>query len=105
MREKFVSHILAQCGKPYIWGGDGRKGYDCSGLIIDGLQAAGSNITDHTSSQLAVIFEHAKTTVAKPGCLTFYGDEKGIFHIMAVANVWSNDTIHLSGLVVVAAEL
>ncbi len=28
-------------GKPYIWGGSGATGFDCSGLVIECLQAYG----------------------------------------------------------------
>lgn len=28
-------------GKPYIWGGTGATGFDCSGLVIECLQAVG----------------------------------------------------------------
>src|SRR5207302_2891257 len=29
-----VSFALAQLGKPYVWGGEGPNGYDCSGLVM-----------------------------------------------------------------------
>jgi NlpC/P60 family len=29
-----ISYALAQVGKPYVWGGTGPAGYDCSGLVL-----------------------------------------------------------------------
>ena len=96
-RVRYVNFLLDQVCKPCLWGGNGPDGYDCSGLVVAGLQYAGVNITDHTAAQLATIFEHKKTDVVKPGCLIFYGDEDGIFHIMSVASVWQGGHYMLIG--------
>lgn len=34
-------YALRLVGKPYIWGGSGSVGFDCSGLVIECLQAFG----------------------------------------------------------------
>lgn len=36
-----VSYAMAQLGKPYVWGGTGPNGYDCSGLIYAAYQSLG----------------------------------------------------------------
>jgi cell wall-associated NlpC family hydrolase len=36
-----VAFAQAQVGKPYVWGGDGEGGFDCSGLTHTAYQAAG----------------------------------------------------------------
>lgn len=47
-----VAFAKAQYGKPYIWGGTGPMGFDCSGLLLQAARAAGmkpvnvSNFTD-----------------------------------------------------------
>ncbi len=46
-----IKYALAQVGKPYIWGGTGPKGYDCSGLLYMAYLSAGLNITRTTLTQ------------------------------------------------------
>ncbi|WP_406714698.1 peptidoglycan DD-metalloendopeptidase family protein [Trueperella pyogenes] len=41
MLEEFMHAIEAQAGKPYVWGADGPASFDCSGLIVYGLQQVG----------------------------------------------------------------
>lgn len=41
MLEKFMQILEAQKGKPYVWGADGPTSFDCSGLIVYGLQQVG----------------------------------------------------------------
>ncbi|WP_374203710.1 C40 family peptidase [Pseudonocardia sp. ICBG601] len=36
-----VTYALAQLGKPYVWGGTGPDGFDCSGLMLASWAAAG----------------------------------------------------------------
>lgn len=38
---KFRDYALAFLGKPYIWGGNGSIGFDCSGFVVECLQAFG----------------------------------------------------------------
>lgn len=47
-----VGFALAQLGKPYVWGGVGPDGYDCSGLMQTAWQAAGVSISRVTSTQV-----------------------------------------------------
>ncbi|MEV4560620.1 C40 family peptidase [Kitasatospora sp. NPDC049285] len=39
--EAAVSYALAQVGKPYVWGGNGPDGFDCSGLVQQAYRRAG----------------------------------------------------------------
>lgn len=43
----------AQVGKPYVWGGTGPMGYDCSGLLLQAVRAGGYEPT-HVSNALDV---------------------------------------------------
>jgi cell wall-associated NlpC family hydrolase len=39
--EQVIQYARAQMGKPYVWGGVGPNGYDCSGLLWQAYKAAG----------------------------------------------------------------
>ncbi|MFV2196148.1 NlpC/P60 family protein [Nocardiopsis sp. LOL_012] len=66
-----LNFAYAQVGKPYIWGGTGPGGYDCSGLTQAAWAAAGVNLPRTTYSQV-----NAGTRVSwdnmQPGDLIFF---------------------------------
>jgi cell wall-associated NlpC family hydrolase len=47
-----VNYALAQLGKPYIWGGAGPAGFDCSGLVMMAYRAAGISLPRTTFQQV-----------------------------------------------------
>jgi cell wall-associated NlpC family hydrolase len=47
-----VSYAVAQLAKPYIWGGIGPVGYDCSGLVMEAYRAAGIALPRITYDQV-----------------------------------------------------
>jgi len=48
-----LSCARAQIGKPYVWGGEGPNGFDCSGLMLFAYASIGLNIVHNTNAQLA----------------------------------------------------
>ena len=49
-----IAYATAQLGKPYIWGGTGPVGYDCSGLVMMAYRAAGIALPRTTFQQVLV---------------------------------------------------
>jgi peptidoglycan DL-endopeptidase CwlO len=47
-----VAFALAQLGHPYVWGGSGPEGYDCSGLTMQAWAAASVHLLHYTVDQL-----------------------------------------------------
>ncbi|MFD4764347.1 C40 family peptidase [Streptomyces sp. NPDC058439] len=50
--QRVVAFAQAQLGKPYIWGGTGPRGYDCSGLVTQAWKAAGVSLPRTTWGQV-----------------------------------------------------
>ncbi len=75
--DKAVLFAFAQLGKPYIWGGNGPAGYDCSGLALaswengDGIGFARVADDQYDTAGAPV----ALTTLAA-GDLVFWGDSQ-----------------------------
>lgn len=90
-QEKFIEYLKEFIGSRYQWGGEGgfNNGFDCSGLILEGLKAFG--LWGNTDASSQMIFDKFKTWVTtesvRPGDLVFYGkDLKSITHISAVVD-------------------
>ncbi|MFG2329950.1 C40 family peptidase [Streptomyces sp. NPDC048604] len=66
--DRAVTFARAQVGKPYVWGGTGPAGYDCSGLVQQAWRAAGVSVSRTTYTQLR---DGVRTTRARlvPGDL------------------------------------
>ena len=72
----FTSYIKRFIGLPYHWGGDDPiDGFDCSGLVIEGLKAIGmvQRGYDDTAAGLFRKFMPKKVYKARSGVLAFYG--------------------------------
>ncbi|MER6999823.1 LysM peptidoglycan-binding domain-containing C40 family peptidase [Streptomyces sp. NPDC000410] len=50
--EAVIAYARAQLGKPYVWGGTGPRGYDCSGLVMRAWEAAGVKLPRTTWDQV-----------------------------------------------------
>lgn len=48
-----IGYAQQQIGKPYVWGGTGPGGFDCSGLVMMAYRAAGINIPRTSQAQWA----------------------------------------------------
>lgn len=71
--EKAVAFAYAQLGKPYVFGGTGPNGFDCSGLTQAAWASAGISI-ERTSEDQWASLPHVSTSALQPGdILVFAG--------------------------------
>jgi cell wall-associated NlpC family hydrolase len=66
-----LQYAYAQLGKPYIWGGTGPRGYDCSGLTMMSWRAAGVDIPRIVPDQYNATHHVAKANL-QPGDLVYF---------------------------------
>ncbi|MFI7011564.1 C40 family peptidase [Streptomyces sp. NPDC050145] len=69
-----VEFATAQIGKPYVWGAEGPKSYDCSGLTSQAWAAAGRPIP-RTSQEQWKQLKHIDVKDMRPGDLIIYHDD------------------------------
>jgi hypothetical protein len=72
-----IGYAVAQLGKPYIWGGTGPEGYDCSGLVMMAYRAAGITIPRTTFQQVLVGTPVYSLSQIEPGDLLFTAGSDG----------------------------
>ena len=72
-----ISYAVAQLGKPYVWGGTGPTGYDCSGLVMMAYQAAGISLPRTTFQQVDAGTPVYSDSQLKPGDLLFTAGSDG----------------------------
>nr|WSX24441.1 C40 family peptidase [Streptomyces tubercidicus] len=81
--ERAVDYALAQLGKPYIWGGNGPAGYDCSGLVQQAYQRAGIVLPRVASDQYGAVTNISQSSLRR-GDLLFWssnGRQSGVHHV------------------------
>ncbi len=66
-----LQYAYAQLGKPYIWGGTGPKGYDCSGLTMMSWRAAGVSLPRVVPDQYDAT-RHVSKADLQPGDLVYF---------------------------------
>jgi len=72
-----IAYAAAQLGKPYIWGGTGPAGYDCSGLVMMAYAAAGIALPRTTFQQVLAGTPVYSTSQLRPGDLLFTAGSDG----------------------------
>ncbi|WP_093899682.1 C40 family peptidase [Streptomyces sp. Ncost-T10-10d] len=69
--KKAVAFATEQIGKPYVWGAEGPRSYDCSGLTSQAWAAAGRPIP-RTSQEQWRLLPHIAIEDMRPGDLIIY---------------------------------
>lgn len=69
--KKAIDFALAQLGEPYVWGGVGPNGWDCSGLTMKAWAAAGVTLPRVVGPQYGAV-RHISMSELQPGDLVFY---------------------------------
>jgi cell wall-associated NlpC family hydrolase len=71
--DKAVLFAFAQLGKPYIWGGNGPVGYDCSGLALAAWESAGIGFARVSDDQYHTAGQPVGLNALSAGDLVFWG--------------------------------
>ncbi len=71
-----VLFAFAQLGKPYIWGGDGPVGYDCSGLALASWESVGVSFARVSDDQYHTAGVAMSMSDLQAGDLVFWGSDE-----------------------------
>ena len=70
-------------GIPYVWGGTGPDGYDCSGLVYAGMKELGKGVQRSAAAQYNA-YANVPFSEKQPGDLVFWsnnGTGSGVYHV------------------------
>ncbi|MET9339548.1 C40 family peptidase [Nonomuraea sp. NPDC004354] len=73
-----LDFAMAKRGTPYVWGGTGPNGYDCSGLTMKAYKKAGIELPRVAADQYQAYDKKITWNNLKPGDLVFFS---GLGHV------------------------
>ena len=76
-----VSEANKYLGTPYVWGGSGPSGFDCSGLVYYALNEAGISVPRTTAQGYKDMATPVNEATAQPGDLIFFGTQGVVDHV------------------------
>lgn len=79
----FVKVAQRYAGTPYVWGGESRTGFDCSGFIIRVMRDLGYKALPHSAAEQFRYGLPVAQPLLKPGDLVFFANtyKPGISHV------------------------
>ncbi|HEX8550521.1 MAG TPA: NlpC/P60 family protein [Abditibacteriaceae bacterium] len=79
----FVRVAQRYAGTPYVWGGESRTGFDCSGFIIRVMRDLGYKALPHSAAEQFRYGMPVANELLKPGDLVFFANtyKPGISHV------------------------
>ena len=98
---KVIGEARTYIGTPYKWGGNDKRGIDCSGLLVRSFESIGMKIPRTTSQQID-IGKKVALKKSKEGDLVFFAFGKSrrkVTHVGILSNVYGQkdiDFIHAS---------
>lgn len=92
--ETVIEFAKSQIGDPYVWGGNGPNGWDCSGLMVGSFSQIGVNLPRTSRAQFTVgsPIEYGQWA---PGDLLFFGSSASSIHHV-VLYIGNGQIIHAS---------
>lgn len=82
----FISVVRSHLNRWYIWGGDSPLGFDCSGLVVEGMRSVGllPLAVDMGADGFWNNLKDKETSEPIAGCLAFWFDKTGLATHVAV---------------------
>lgn len=79
----FVRVASRYAGTPYVWGGESRYGFDCSGFIIRVMRDLGYKALPHSAAEQFKYGTPVAQSLLKPGDIVFFANtyKPGISHV------------------------
>ncbi len=79
----FVRVASRYAGTPYVWGGESRYGFDCSGFIIRVMRDLGYKALPHSAAEQFKYGSPVAQSLLKPGDIVFFANtyKPGISHV------------------------